>query len=560
MSESVIELRQQDGRTIQIGEYENILSREITINDGDTVMLKQAFIDTKKSNSNQILIEEDITLKLYNGVYLTDWFNGFKEYFNQEGNNTGTTPYDGRDYVAYMKKTNGNAGDFQIMDAYEYYIINRYTVGPFKIIYQYVDIYGFTQTFETTFPAINPLTQGRKYIDKLGITYKTGTFQLLHPTNIDFNHMEIEIKGPIIDPNPVNEDIMYPSIFTTEVQISAGIYDPNDLGDIISKKLSATNSGELGTTPSIINSNFLMTNNSSKFSSDPLFINDDLSQAIAVASNSGFLIGSEQIALSFNSTTNKFQWDYLHSPMRDNVNGQDISVRYLYKGINNTTSPIMAIGKNGGIFFTGLSAVITKTNKFYDFWSGKLGFDLQKMLVVPTKTDNLALFGYTGRFYQTVLQESINTTNGWWGLDSAILKNTPTGFVALPQLDQGINGITSTISDTTAIIASNTLNDIQNRYSHFIVNADLKFNNNVFGKDIYKQVQSIVTKYYSFQGNYTYGDSSGSVFYQHKGAPIILKSIKTRITKSDKSLDRELGNDSTVYFQIIRAPSGHRSK
>ena len=59
MSESVIELRQKDGRTIQIGEYENMLSREITINDGDTVLLKQAFIDTKKTNSNQILIEED---------------------------------------------------------------------------------------------------------------------------------------------------------------------------------------------------------------------------------------------------------------------------------------------------------------------------------------------------------------------------------------------------------------------------------------------------------------------------------------------------------------------
>lgn len=256
MSESVIELRQKDGRTIQIGEYENMLSREITINDGDTVLLKQAFIDTKKTNSNQILIEEDITLKLNNGVYITDWFNGYKNYYNQQGNQSGTTPYDGKDYVAYNKIEAGGT-EFQVIDGYEYYIINKYTVGPFKIVYQYIDLYGFTQNYETTFPAINPLTQGRTYIDKLGITCKTGSFQLLQPSNVFFSHSEIEIKGPIIDPNPVLEDVIYPSIFTTFVDIAAGIYDPNDLADIISKKLSATNSGKVGSTPSMINSNFL---------------------------------------------------------------------------------------------------------------------------------------------------------------------------------------------------------------------------------------------------------------------------------------------------------------
>jgi len=75
----------------------------------------------------------------------------------------------------------------------------------------------------------------------------------------------------------------------------------------------------------------------------------------------------------------------------------------------------------------------------------------------------------------------------------------------------------------------------------------------MYGTDLNKQVQGIISKYYSFNGNYTYGDSSGSIEYTHKGMPIYLHGIKLKILKSDKQVDNNLGDDNTIFFQLIKA-------
>ena len=560
MSNNIIELRQADGRTVNVGEYENMLSKEITINEGDTVLLKQAFIDTKKSSSNQILIEEDITLVLNNGLYMTDWLNSAdKSYYDASGG-PGTDTQNGQDYIVYKYIPNGGLTDYQNLDGYQYKLVGNDPVGPLTITYQYVDIYGNTTQLQTTFPKLNP-AQNRIYKDPFHIISKNNSFQILSPNLSQFSHMKIDPVGVVVDPTPITENIYVPYTLTTNVVIPSGIYDPSDLADIISKKLSATNTGG----SNLINSNFLTTLgklSALSTESETYLVEQTFGQAIYNASGlSPLLVGAEQVQLAYNVQTNKFEFDYLHSPMRDAVKGQDISVRYLHKGIATTTTDIMAIAKNGGIFFTGLSAYTNSNNKFYDFWAGKLGFNLSKIIATPQRTQWVDLFGSTGRFYSIKLTEGVNITNGYYGWDSAISKATATDWYSLPTLDAGINGITSTLEDTVSLIADNTLSDIQNRYSHFIISADLKFNNNVLGKDIYKQVQSVVTKYYSFQGNYTYVDSSGSIMYQHRGAPIVLKSVRTRILKSDKTVDETLGNDNTVYFQIIKSlpsPSSHQ--
>ena len=79
-SNIIIELREKDGVEISNGSYEVNLSVPITINEGDTILMKQCMIDTI-STSNQIVIPDDLTLVIHNGIYVNDWVtdSGYKK-------------------------------------------------------------------------------------------------------------------------------------------------------------------------------------------------------------------------------------------------------------------------------------------------------------------------------------------------------------------------------------------------------------------------------------------------------------------------------------------------
>lgn len=566
MSNNIIELRQQDGRTIGFGEYENMLSKEITINDGDTVILKQAFIDTKKSSTQSIIIEEDITLSLTNGLYLTDWYQAAeKTYYNIQGNSQTNPVLDGKDYILYSAETFDASSLYQMVEGYKYTLNNATTIQQFTITYNYLDQNNQPQQYQKVFPTTGP-SQNVAYTHSFlpaFLVAQSGTFIYSSPTFQQLKQLGIFPIGPELNGEPFIQQALIPKTYTTTFTLSAGSYNPSDLADIISKNLSKTNTNT-NAEHKIVSSNFLTTFGAVGAANYLYIRNNDNEMSIKpsnTATTSQLAVGAEQIQLAFNSQTNKFEWDYLHSPMRDNVKGQDISVRYLYQGLTSNSLPPIAVAKNGGIYFTDLSATVSETGKTFDFWTGKLGFDLKRLLVVPEfKNQRSDYFGFSDVYmYNINITDGQQTTNGYYGLDSAILKNSVNAWVSFTNIPTGQNGITSTISDTTSIIADASLDELLDRYSHFIITSDLKFNNNVLGKDIYKQVQSIITKYYSFEGNYTYGDSSGSIVYQHKGAPILLKSVKIRILKSDKTTDASLGDDSTIYFQIIKAQTEMKS-
>ena len=140
-----------------------------------------------------------------------------------------------------------------------------------------------------------------------------------------------------------------------------------------------------------------------------------------------------------------------------------------------------------------------------------------------------------------------STTSGFYGLASAV--KVGGDYYQSPGLP-----VQSTIDNTLNIISLKTTAELINTYSHFLIEADLKFQNNMFGINTTRNIQGIVSKYYS-QGSYTFGDSSNSIQYTHTGNSLILKSVRIRILTSSKKLDPNIGDDNTVYFQIIKASS-----
>jgi hypothetical protein len=84
---------------------------------------------------------------------------------------------------------------------------------------------------------------------------------------------------------------------------------------------------------------------------------------------------------------------------------------------------------------------------------------------------------------------------------------------------------------------------------------DLGFSNNDYiGIDYYKNINGIISKYYSFGSYCASLESEGALQYIHRGNTIQLKSIKIRLLTSSKTLDVNLGQDNTVIFQIIKSP------
>jgi hypothetical protein len=82
----------------------------------------------------------------------------------------------------------------------------------------------------------------------------------------------------------------------------------------------------------------------------------------------------------------------------------------------------------------------------------------------------------------------------------------------------------------------------------------MKFQNELIGVDeVYRSYNGIVNKYYNF-GSYIYSsDGEGSIVYQHKGSPIVLKSVNCAIRRSDnREVDENLGPNSCIYMQLIK--------
>jgi hypothetical protein len=199
---------------------------------------------------------------------------------------------------------------------------------------------------------------------------------------------------------------------------------------------------------------------------------------------------------------------------------------------------------------------VNSKNQPFDFWSGLLGFDVQSMTVgfnnvVPN------IFGNDNSHWVQLDMPVLgqNITSAYIGMDTAVQKNA-TWYEAQTLSASGSNYIldaTANPDQTTEITAIVKLAELQNKFSHYILDLNMKLQNEIIGADdVYRNYSGIINKYYS-SGSYLYGDESGAIVYEHKGAPLTLRSVKCRILTSDKIADPLIGSDNTIYMQVLKA-------
>ena len=77
------------------------------------------------------------------------------------------------------------------------------------------------------------------------------------------------------------------------------------------------------------------------------------------------------------------------------------------------------------------------------------------------------------------------------------------------------------------------------------------FKSNLVSTEITSRaIHGIIDRYYS-KGSYTTG-TDNSLIYTHRGQPLVLSKFYTRILQPNRTVPEELGNDNTIFIEIIR--------
>jgi len=94
----------------------------------------------------------------------------------------------------------------------------------------------------------------------------------------------------------------------------------------------------------------------------------------------------------------------------------------------------------------------------------------------------------------------------------------------------------------------------QYRFGYYLVSVTGDFRSQFYTKDVKQNIMAIVSRYYE-NNSFTSGTSDDSVIYIHSGAPINLQKFNIKILKPDKSIAENLGPESAVYLEIVKAGS-----
>jgi hypothetical protein len=569
---NILELRQADSIVNKNGDYQTLLSNDITLNNGDILALKNAFIDTKQTGN--IILESDTTLTIQFCPYITDWYQTTdkEDYVLNNNEPTSIDNANCMDFIPYYNTVDGPLQGYELVETvnYEYLQAPGDLPPSIQTTYSYINILNQTIVFHTSiaFDKLPPAGFG-PYEDILtNIVAKIGSFQLLTTKDtLDIYGLSYRTPPITVVTNPL-QTTYDPYIFSTSIVVPAGNYSPTYLSLYISEKLTQNGPNNSTTQPFICESPFIkpsflydegqnMPNGATGATGNPIviaaqtkFISTNGYLAFNFVPETSYYVGSSQIALEFDTDSNKFVFQFLHFPMYDNVAGTNISVRYAYYN-NNPAERITATAKNGGIFLTGLLATDANGNAI-DFWTNTLGFDLSKICINANNGYVEDVLGLTG-FVQTIgpIIHGQNATTGFFGLDSVVIKKE-TDFFKMPVLTNFDDDVLcSTINNTIAIEASFSIDDLLNKYSHFLIQVDFTLSNNYIGTETYRNISGIISKYYS-DANYTFDSGEGAIQYVHNGLPVQIKSVRVRILSSDKTIDPLLGSDNTVIFNIIK--------
>jgi len=294
-----------------------------------------------------------------------------------------------------------------------------------------------------------------------------------------------------------------------------------------------------------------------------------------------YLLGSDSIEIEFDDKSSKFYWNQLHTPIYDariigGVGGTGAVSTQIVRTVNVDGNPNHHIrAKSSGVYFASMSAYETTPDPSavpqnpdnqvpYDFWSDKLGFRYGQMSPALQSYKQVPFLGGGGTL--TLLNaieciDGIHTTTAVHTIDGITDKKTvayqqipieqafnPDINLAYPYVESNSNQVVFA-KDITVESQTEDVTDS----GYFLIELIAGFQSTMIGSEkTDKNIHGIVNRYFN-RGSYTSSTEQDSLVYTHKGAPLILSSIRSRILLPDRTVPTNIGSDNTIFLQVLKA-------
>lgn len=540
---TILECRQKATNTLiaKNGDFETTLNRPLVIEENDVVKLKSCFIDTKSSSSGKIVIDEDKQLIIGNAIYATDWDTTNKTY---EANTTNEHP-DGKPYIMCKYTAQGDLPGMVRLTGLRLQAADEledWGGGPVKFTYKNANNDDIkTQVFVPK--------QGEGQFDP---TY-TATINIVSRSStvvIDSLPTRTLFVGTNSTPH-VASDLFEPVILSTTITIEKGNYEPSALAEKLSFKLSQSSPSGYVTTTNPVDSNFLVTTTaypqaasaSATTNSHAMVAADGNTDVYSIATNTKTYLGTNQVGVEFDESTGRFFIKAIHCPLFYTPGASDAQPSVALLSTNsaapNTNRAVWCVS-NGGILLTRLEPT--------SFWSEILKLNETSLVTTFEHTDVKSIGGFNSAFPKCSVQAGVNTTDAYLGLDAAIVKSNQFMITPTPPL------YSTSTTNVEILAAESALGSSDAGY--FLIDITSKMKQNFIGSDYYSSsISGIVSRYYSVD-SYTSGSSDAAIPYVHRGAPMMLTSLRVRILDPSNYDAANIGEDNTVFVEVIKAPKG----
>ena len=332
-----------------------------------------------------------------------------------------------------------------------------------------------------------------------------------------------------------------------------------------------------------------------------------------VKNNPPIFAGSDSFGFEYDGELNKFKFSRIHTSIRDKDAGNNPSIQLLDNPTittgsqapfppnlfdttptpnNNSVSYVNSpqhtfiCNSYGGVVMTSLSATLTGTTTFFDFWEGKLGFDLSVITGKPVQdtsiiavkrgntatpsvgnfvpqfnsiNENICSYSFSGLNPSDNITEDISSIDGLHNTDTTTGTATTRGHKYYNLIDvenfdtanqQRLEAFINTTL-TSQIFASNQLETDNIDFAYYLIDINASVQNNyVTEREVKKNIFSAINRYY-IQGGYLSGTNSG-IQYTHSGDTMMISNFDIRVLKPDGTIADNLKSDNTIFLEVVR--------
>lgn len=510
MSSTIIELsRITSNETESNSQWKNTLKSGIILEEGDQVLVKNAYVDTTGLSSNNYIFDTDINCRLEFGFYLL--CTGIEQVYLTNGYST-------------SNQTVFNINNLTMPDGLPYICINQNPQDPTRRGGAYIDFVEFTipaGTYSKTFLAqfISRKLQSLNIVS-----------QDLWP-GVWSNYPQDPNANPP-PPYPVVESVYQQLYMQNQAPYDAEGYFECSIG--IPPIPFAPSGGQMVISPAHCDVSFyawlkdLPPQNTYLYNS--IF---QKCQAVDADYDGGYM-GCPNMSISFNQDSQKYQWDYMHTSITDSNQNELTGISYT----GGTHPKFIFMNQRGGLMFTKMEPV--------SFWRDTLGFELDKILFDSTFSNTTydEFFSKTTQNFPAVSQlvnVGSNVSVGTYSLQSAGTIISDPKTYKFTESTSTIPIIAPNLSIGTIISAGHYLVDIKGYSTNY---------KNAFGDTQYK---ATVSAFFTSPDNFLCSPGPDSSFYIHHGSPIPLNSFEISIINPlTHKPSNNLGKNSSVYLQVIK--------